>query len=72
MEASTVHSRRDWFKSNFSRTDRDCVLVRFVAGEAHVRDGKNLDGPVLVFTRSEWDAFELGVFHGEFAFPLGD
>jgi len=28
-----------------------------------------LEGPVLEFDRGEWEAFELGVFHGEFSMP---
>ena len=62
---------RNWFKSSFSGGQgAQCVEVCFAGGEARVRDGKDPDGPVLVFNRGEWDAFELGVFHGEFAFPV--
>jgi hypothetical protein len=43
--------------------------VRFAEGEVRVRDSKDPSGPVLVFNRGEWEAFELAVFHGEFAFP---
>ena len=31
-----------------------------------VRDSKDPSGPVLVFTRSEWQAFVAGVKTGEF------
>lgn len=34
--------------------------------EIHVRDSKDRDGPVLVFTGKEWDAFLAGVKAGEF------
>jgi hypothetical protein len=59
-----------WFKSSFSGgNDPYCVEVLFSNGETHVRNSRQPDGPVLVFTRGEWEAFELGVFHGEFAMP---
>jgi len=31
-----------------------------------IRDAKNPDGPKLVFTPAEWDAFVAGVKDGEF------
>lgn len=34
--------------------------------EVRVRDSKNPDGPVLLFTRAEWDAFIKGAKAGEF------
>ncbi len=62
---------RGWCKSTFSDANPpNCVEVRFAEGRAMVRDGKNPDGPVLVFERGEWEAFELGVFHGEFEMPI--
>lgn len=44
-----------------------CVEVaRLPAGQVAVRDGKQGDAsPVLVFTRSEWDAFTAGIKAGE-------
>ena len=63
--------QRSWFKSSFSNGQGgSCVEVCFAGGKVRVRDSKDPDGPVLVFNRGEWDAFELGVFHGEFAFPV--
>jgi hypothetical protein len=60
----------DWFKSSFSDDGPGCVQVRFIAGEAQVRDSKDIAGPVLVFNRGEWEAFLLGAFNGEFEMPL--
>ncbi|TKK84588.1 DUF397 domain-containing protein [Herbidospora galbida] len=46
----------------------ECVKVaRATVGNAvGVRDSKDENGPVLVFTPSEWDAFVHGVKGGEF------
>jgi hypothetical protein len=35
-------------------------------GARIVRDSKNPDGPVLVYTAAEWDAFVQGVKAGQF------
>jgi hypothetical protein len=49
------------------------VEIAFVPGSKegsdHViamRDSKRPDGPVLIFTPAEWEAFTLGVQDGEF------
>jgi hypothetical protein len=34
-----------------------------------MRDGKNPDGPTLIFTPDEWRAFTAGVLDGEFDLP---
>jgi hypothetical protein len=57
-----------WFKSSSSPID-GCVEVRFVNGGAEVRDSKDRGGPVLKFTRKEWDAFTAGAGKGEFDLP---
>lgn len=59
-----------WIKSSFSGNSGNCVEVLFADGTAQVRDSKRPDGPALLFTRSEWEAFELGVVNGEFSMPL--
>jgi len=61
---------RGWYKSSFSDDGAGCVEVRFINGEAQVRDSKDTAGSVLVFNRGEWDAFLLGAFSGEFEMPL--
>lgn len=48
-------------------SDASCVEVAFVGGGVAVRDSKNEDGPVLLFTQQEWDAFVTGAKDGEFS-----
>ncbi|MFE7562545.1 DUF397 domain-containing protein [Kitasatospora sp. NPDC057500] len=42
------------------------VQIAFVDGYIGMRDGRQEDGPVLVFTPGEWRAFVLGARDGEF------
>ena len=44
-----------------SKEGSDCVIA--------MRDGKNPDGPALIFTPDEWRAFTAGVQDGEFDLP---
>jgi hypothetical protein len=43
-----------------------CVEVALLDGRVAVRDAKHRDGPVLLFTPREWEAFVGGVRGGEF------
>jgi prepilin-type processing-associated H-X9-DG protein len=56
-------------KSNRSGPN-GCVEVAFVDGHVAVRDSKHKDGPVLVFTSREWEAFLGGVADGQFHLPV--
>jgi hypothetical protein len=42
------------------------VEVAFVGDAIAVRDSQTPDGPVLLFTQAEWDAFVGGAKDGEF------
>ena len=57
-----------WIKSSFSGpTGGNCVEVAFLAdGQIAVRNSRDADGPALVFTSAEWDAFLRGARGGEF------
>jgi hypothetical protein len=56
-----------WKKSTKSGTNGgNCVEVRQVDATVQVRDSKDPSGPVLRFTREEWDAFLGGAKNGEF------
>jgi Domain of unknown function (DUF397) len=63
-------SHATWRKSTYSGNGGNCVEVaaNFVAehGLVLVRDSKDLGGPILTFTRSEWTAFLRGTTAGEF------
>jgi hypothetical protein len=54
-----------WHKSTYSATN-GCVEVAFVGSHIAVRDSKERQGPVLVFTPVEWKAFLAGARNGEF------
>jgi hypothetical protein len=56
-----------WLKSSRSSAACDnCVEVAFVGDAIAVRDSKKPDGPTLIFTTAEWDAFVGGAKDGEF------
>jgi hypothetical protein len=42
------------------------VQIAFVEGFIAMRDGRNPDGPALIFTPGEWRAFVIGARDGEF------
>lgn len=56
-----------WRKSSYT-SQGNCVEVATLPdGGRAVRDSKDKDGPVLKFTRSEWEAFISGCKAGEFS-----
>jgi hypothetical protein len=54
-----------WKKSSFSQ-EGGCVEVRAHGDRIQVRDSKDPDSAVLVFTTKEWSFFVAGVAAGEF------
>jgi Domain of unknown function (DUF397) len=55
-----------------SAGDRDTpnrVEIALVTGGLAMRDSDHPDGPVLLFTQAEWDAFVAGVRADEFDLP---
>jgi hypothetical protein len=58
-------SRAGWRKSARSSAN-GCVEVGLVDDQIVVRDSKDREGPVLLFTAHEWEAFLGGARDGEF------
>ena len=58
-----------WRKSSWSNAN-GCVEVAFVDGQVGVRDSKDRQGPMLIFTANEWEAFIGGARDGEFDLVL--
>ncbi|MFG2193843.1 DUF397 domain-containing protein [Streptomyces sp. NPDC048639] len=56
-------SNAEWQSSSQGTGD---VQIAFVEGYIAMRDGRNPEGPSLVFTPAEWRAFVLGARDGEF------
>lgn len=51
-----------WRKSARSNNGGNCVEVaRNLPGAVAVRDSKDQDGPALIFTPADWDAFTAEV-----------
>jgi hypothetical protein len=66
--ASHISGR--WVKSSYSGPQGNCVeIARISDGGVAVRNSRHPDGPALVFTAAEWDAFLSGAQDGEFGLP---
>ena len=70
VQASAL-SGTHWRKSVRSGpTGGNCVEVAFLAGgDVALRNSRHPDGPALIFTSGEWDAFLSGARDGEFGSP---
>lgn len=55
-----------WRKSSYSNPSGNCVESAELAYGVAVRNSRFPDGPALVFTAAEWDAFLRGVKDGDF------
>jgi hypothetical protein len=56
-----------WRKSGRSSAQGNCVeLARLAGDEVAVRNSRDPEGPALVFTDAELDAFLAGVKDGDF------
>jgi hypothetical protein len=58
-----------WRKASLSGNNGgNCVEVATsLLGVVAIRDSKDQQGPVLIFTSDQWEAFRNGVKHGEFS-----
>jgi hypothetical protein len=69
---ATRLDRATWRKSRRSNPSGNCVEIATLAGEqVAMRNSRHPDGPALVFTRSDWDAFIGGAQDGDFGPPPG-
>ena len=55
-----------WLKAQSSSANGACVEMAEVSGKIAMRDSKDPDGPVLVYTPAEFRAFLSGAKSGEF------
>lgn len=46
-----------WKKSSYSNALGNCVETKLSSTDADVRDSTNPDGPVLSFSRPDWEQF---------------
>ena len=55
-----------WLKAQSSGANGQCVEIASTAGKIAIRDSKDPDGPILVYTPGEFKAFLDGARNGEF------
>ena len=66
VQASLLHVAV-WRKSSYSSPSGNCVEAAFMTDSGvAVRNSRFPDGPALLFTDAEWDAFLRGVKAGDF------
>jgi hypothetical protein len=55
-----------WLKAQSSGANGACVEIAKAVGNIAIRDSKDPDGPILVYTPTEFKAFLSGAQNGEF------
>jgi len=65
VQASLLHAAA-WRKSGYSSPSGNCVEVAKLTDGVALRNSRFPDGPALIFTSAEWDAFLRGVKDGGF------
>ena len=60
-------SRASWHRhSGADHASTGCVEVAFIGDAVAMRSSDGPDGPIVIYTRQEWDAFIEGVRDGKF------
>jgi hypothetical protein len=59
-------ARAVWRASSYSGNSGNCVEVADLTARCAVRDSKNPNGPILIFTSAEWSELTSAVRSGEF------
>jgi hypothetical protein len=55
-----------WLKAHSSTANGQCIEIASADGNIAIRDSKDPEGPILVYTTSEFRAFLDGARNGEF------
>ena len=55
-----------WLKAQCSTNNGQCVEIASTSDKVAIRDSKDPDGPILVYTPGEFRAFLEGARNGEF------
>jgi Domain of unknown function (DUF397) len=55
-----------WLKAQCSTVNGQCVEIASIAGKIAIRDSKDPNGTILVYTSAEFRAFLDGARNGEF------
>jgi hypothetical protein len=56
----------NWLKARRSSVNGQCVEVATAIGKVAIRDSKDPDGPILLYTPTEFKAFLEGARNGSF------
>lgn len=64
--SASERSNLTWQKAQSSTANGQCVEIASTIGKIALRDSKDPDGPVLVYTPAEFSAFLEGARNGEF------
>jgi hypothetical protein len=56
-----------WHKASASSSWGQCVELAVATGGVAMRDSKDPDGPILLYTRAEFRAFLDGARNGDFS-----
>ncbi|MGH8895989.1 MAG: DUF397 domain-containing protein [Egibacteraceae bacterium] len=66
MPATQLSGAR-WQKSSYSKCEGNCVeMAKLPTGEVALRNSRDPDGPVLIYTRAEVEALIRGAKQGDF------